>query len=674
VAESLGSVLLSLGVDLDDFNAGLNQAQKLAATAGKNISDRLDARRATLSALQSQLTALESKIRSNPWSAAALEAPIKALQAEIELRKKSIALLEQQIGKQQQTSRQPLRQEPGGAGIEALGGALGALPGAFGQVGGLASGAGPAALAAGVVAAGAAAVKTADDFQRLNQQFTLLTGSAEQTDAVLQELKKYAQQTPFDLPGLAEAAKQLKVAGLSTADAVEFTKRLGDAATVTGGSIDELAYNFGQIVSKGQADMVDLRQFAQRNIPIYEALATVTGKNVSELKALGTAIPADQIVQAFKVMTDAGGKFYEGGIRGGTALQTQWASLQDASKELGIELGQALGPVVLVGIKEYIKATNNLSLATRALKKDFSGLASVLPKGIQEQFKNISPEVTRILKAAIFAALPPGIDKLFFMDSVLPKEPPPKPKKIQPDPPKPQAKAKPDPQLQSSLAASEKRLNNLIQLQGLEGSVLTIAEAQLSVYQSITEQQRLQAEYDKAVKDARASGKDPNTQQSVIDAETRLKTATTGLRSAFIEGSQTASAALLNAAERFKSAGDSLRSSLEGAFKFLTPQIQKQLTDNARKDIQAAQKAGIFRGDVVGFNTTPEELLSIGGSARGVLAATKTFDAAGKDLVGALNAVQSPLISLAEKDWQVVVNVASDGLAAVSGDVLGGVA
>jgi tape measure domain-containing protein len=146
------------------------------------------------------------------------------------------------------------------------------------------------------------------------------------------------------------------------------------------------------------------------------------------------------------------------------------------------------------------------------------------------------------------------------------------------------------------------------------------------------------------------------------------------LKNKLIEGSKIAAENLKNAAERFKSAGESLRGSLEGAFKFLTPQIQKQLTDNARKDIQAAQKAGIFRGDVVGFNTTPEELLSIGGSARGVLAAAKNFDTAGKDLVSALDAVQSPLISLAEKDWQVVVNVASSGLASVSGDVLGGVA
>jgi hypothetical protein len=145
------------------------------------------------------------------------------------------------------------------------------------------------------------------------------------------------------------------------------------------------------------------------------------------------------------------------------------------------------------------------------------------------------------------------------------------------------------------------------------------------------------------------------------------------IKLALENGAEAAATKLKDAADRFKSAGESLRSSLEGAFKFLTPQIQKQLTDRAQQDIKAAQSAGIFRADV-GLGATPEELLGIGGSARGVLAATKNFDAAGKDLVNALDAVQSPLISLAEKDWQVVVNVASSGMASVSGDVLGGVA
>jgi hypothetical protein len=336
VAEIAGSVLVSLGLDVDEFNTGLQQAQKLASTAGKSISDKLDARRATLSALQQQLNQLETKLKSNPWSAAALEAPIKALQAEIALRKESIALLEKQIKTQGQ-----LRQKPEGSGAEFVSGAIGALPG----IGGLAS-LGPAAAGAGVAAAGVAAVKAANDFQKLNQQLNLLTGSTIDTQNALRELKEYAAKTPFDLPGVAENTKLLLAFGLSTQQAVDFTKRLGDIATVTGTPLDRLALNLGQIVSLGKAFTVDLRQFAIAGVPIYESLSAVTGKTVEQLKGLGS-IPADDVIKAFRLMTEEGGKFYQGGEKGGTKLDATLATLGESLTMLGVTVGKILGPTVL---------------------------------------------------------------------------------------------------------------------------------------------------------------------------------------------------------------------------------------------------------------------------------------------------------------------------------------
>jgi hypothetical protein len=677
VAEQLGAVSLVLDVDDAALKAGLDRAQKLAAEAGNNISQRLAARQSVVGILEKQLGTLQAKLRSNPWDAATLEAPIKALEAEIALRKQSIALLEQQIKKQGQAARQPAG--GGGAGLDAISGALGALPGAFGQVGSLAAGAGPAALAAATVAAGAAAVKAADDYQRLTQQLTLLTGSAEQTDAVLQELKAYAQATPFDLPGVAENAKLLLAFGLNAQQAVEFTKRLGDVATVTGTPLDRLSLNLGQIISLGKAYTVDLRQFATAGIPIYDTLSKVTGKSIEQLKQLDS-IPADQVIAAFKAMTSEGGKFYEGGIKGGTALQTAWASLVDDATALGVQVGQIITPPVIGAIKSYSdafkSATFQIKSAREALEKfgktNVEPLANILPQGMKASFARISPEITKILRVALAAALPPGIDKLLFIGQSLP-EPPPEPKKpIKPTPPKPDPLAKADPQLATAAAASEKRLNNLIQIQGLESSVLQIVTAQQKVQEAYTEQARLAAEYSKAESDARAAGKDPATVQAVVDAEQRLKAAGTNLRSTFIEGSQTAADILKGAAERFKAAGQALRGSLEGAFQFLRPDIQNKLTERARADISAAQKAGIFRGDV-GLNSTPEELLSIAGSARSVLTATAEFNKAGTDLNSAIDQLSSPLLELSKKDWTVVVNVASSGLASVSGDaVLGG--
>jgi hypothetical protein len=672
VAESLGSVLLSLGVDLDDFNAGLNQAQKLAATAGKSISDRLDARRATLSALQTQLTALESKLKSNPWSAAALEAPINALKAEIQLRKESIALLEKQIGRQQQLTQ---GQKPSGAGSEFVQGAIGALPG----IGGLA-GLGPAAAGVAAATAGVAAVKAANDFQKLNQQLNLLTGSTIDTQNALTALKQYAAATPFDLPGLAENAKLLLAFGLSTEQAVEFTRRLGDVATVTGTPLDRLALNLGQIVSLGKAYTVDLRQFAIAGVPIFESLSKVTGKSIAELKQLD-AIPADQVIAAFRQMTDEGGKFYEGGVKGGTKLDASLATLGESLTLLGVTVGKILNPTVLSAIESA-----NQSITGIGARLDQISTIGEIPvlKQILEFANRFGPAFALKVLTGTFA---------FDIQNAIS------------GPPKPSAPATPkvDPRTvakrqqeaaQKAAAAftaaakdqataereivlpAKERLSILQATAGLSGLELDRMQQTLNVQQAIKSEAEAELKYREALKNS-ATVQNPSgnkLDKDVIQAAARLEAAGIGVKTAIFEASLNAASSLKAAADRFKSAGESLRSSLEGAFKFLTPQIQKQLTDNAKKDIQAAQKAGIFRGDVVGFNTTPEELLSIGGSARGVLAATKSFDAAGKDLVSALDAVQSPLVSLAEKDWQVVVNVASSGLASVSGDVLGGVA
>jgi hypothetical protein len=675
VAENLGSVLLSLGVDLDDFNSGLQQAQKLATTAGKSISDRLDVRRATLSGLQQQLTMLESKLKSNPWSAAALEAPIKALQAEIALRKESISLLEKQIKTQGQ-----IRQGPGGGnGSEFVQGAIGALPG----IGGLA-GLGPAAAGVAAATAGVAAIKAANDFQKLNQQLNLLTGSAIDTQNALVALKQYAAATPFDLPGLAENAKLLLAFGLSTEQAVEFTKRLGDIATVTGTPLDRLALNLGQIVSLGKAYTVDLRQFALAGIPVFESLSKVTGKSIETLKGLG-AIPADDVIAAFRLMTDEGGKFFQGGEKGGTKLDATLATLGESLTLLGVTIGKILNPTVLGAIESANQSVTGIG-------KRLDQIATI---GEIPVLKQIMEFANRFGPAFALKVLT-GTYAFDIADAIA-------------GPPKPTGPATPkvDPRTVAKrqqeaaqkaaqaftaaakdqataegeiVAPARERLQILQATAGLSGLDLELAQQALSVQQARNAEAKAELKYKEALKNANGNERDSD----VIKAAASLEAAGLSVQEALFrggtaisdkmkEGGQKAAEAVKGAAERLKSAGDSLRSALEGSFKFLTPEIQGRLTALAQKDIIAAQQAGIFRADV-GLGASPEELLSIAGSARGALGATKAFDVAAKELGTAVDGLKSPLITLAEKDWRVTVNIGNTALAqaSVSGAILGG--
>jgi uncharacterized protein YbjQ (UPF0145 family) len=76
-------------------------------------------------------------------------------------------------------------------------------------------------------------------------------------------------------------------------------------------------------------------------------------------------------------MTDAGGAFYEGAIKGGTALDREWATFMDTLKEAAIPLGQILSPAVVqtitsaaAGIQGWGRAFDELKTKAEAVGKN----------------------------------------------------------------------------------------------------------------------------------------------------------------------------------------------------------------------------------------------------------------------------------------------------------------
>lgn len=377
----LGALSLELGVDLAPFNAGLAKAQQAAQQAGQDIAKRLDARRQGLALAERQLADLQARAQSQPWMAGRYEPAIKALEAMISRQRESIRLLEQSNRIPPSAPGIPGMGRGGGMGDGAGGiaeGLLGNLPGGGGALSALAN---PyVAIGAALAGIGTASVMASNNMQKLEQQLTLLTRSGEATNFVLNELRTYAQATPFDLPGLAESAKLLMAYGIESSKVVDFTKRLGDVSTVTGTDLNRLALNFGQIVSVGKAYDVDLKQFAMAGVPIYDELARVTGKSVEQLKMMREAMPAEWIIKAFENMTNAGGKFYEGGVKGGTALDREWASLGDSVTALNAELGKVFAPTVVEAIKLVSQAVGDLRLMLMAAAKAAADLGKNIPK------------------------------------------------------------------------------------------------------------------------------------------------------------------------------------------------------------------------------------------------------------------------------------------------------
>jgi uncharacterized protein YoxC len=180
------------------------------------------------------------------------------------------------------------------------------------------------------------------EFQQLEVAFKTMLGSKEKADKLLAEVTEFAATTPFELTEVAGATKQLLAFGIS-ADKIKPTLRsLGDISAGIGAPLKDIAFLFGTIKTQGVALTQDVRQFAQRGIPIYEELAKVLNVNTEQVGDFITAgkVGFPEIEKAFQNMTAEGSKF--GGLMEAQSktLVGQISNLRDAWDQMLNTLGK----------------------------------------------------------------------------------------------------------------------------------------------------------------------------------------------------------------------------------------------------------------------------------------------------------------------------------------------
>lgn len=73
------------------------------------------------------------------------------------------------------------------------------------------------------------------EIESITMSLETLTGSSEQADAIMQQIKDDASSTPFDVRSLAKGQQMLLSTGLSADEARSTILALGDAVSATGG-------------------------------------------------------------------------------------------------------------------------------------------------------------------------------------------------------------------------------------------------------------------------------------------------------------------------------------------------------------------------------------------------------------------------------------------------------
>lgn len=265
------------------------------------------------------------------------------------------------------------------------------------------------------------------EFQQLEISFRTMLGSGEQANELINQLAQTAASTPFDLQGIASSAKNMLAYGFAADQVNDTIVRLGNVAAGLSQPLGDIVYLYGTLKASGRVTNIDIRQFANRGIPIYEELAKVLGKSVSEINNLVSAgkVGFLDIEQAFQNMTNKGGKFYNLMEEQSKSLTGQISNLQDNIDMMFNELGKSSEGMLSSGIKAVSYLVENYEkvgkviagliatygvyraavITNIALTQGWAAAtkADAIAKGIQTIATNATTFATKRLTAALLA-------------------------------------------------------------------------------------------------------------------------------------------------------------------------------------------------------------------------------------------------------------------------------
>jgi tape measure domain-containing protein len=165
-------------------------------------------------------------------------------------------------------------------------------------IGSLAAG-GAVALGALAVGAVRTGITTASALQQAEIGFKHMLGSAQKAQEFIGQLSVFAAKTPFEMPGLVDAARTLLGVGVAAKDVIPTLTAYGDAASALGiqqDAFQRIMIAVTQSMSAGKIKLGDMNQLANNGLPIWKLLADALHKPVPEIQDLishGKLLSAD---------------------------------------------------------------------------------------------------------------------------------------------------------------------------------------------------------------------------------------------------------------------------------------------------------------------------------------------------------------------------------------------
>ena len=209
---------------------------------------------------------------------------------------------------------------------------------------------------------------------------TTLTGSAEKANKIIEQVKKDAAETPFEVASLVKGNQLLISAGLSAEQARDDILALGNAISATGGGEEELSrmvINLQQIKNVGKASALDIKQFAYAGIDVYGLLADYTGKTREEVTNL--EISYEDLTGALKFASQEGGKYFNAMEKQSKTFNGQLSNLKDNFMAF---LGEVTIPLFTFLKDEVLPIINGILDGTLGIDEGINKLTETFLNGV----------------------------------------------------------------------------------------------------------------------------------------------------------------------------------------------------------------------------------------------------------------------------------------------------
>lgn len=162
------------------------------------------------------------------------------------------------------------------------------------------------ALSSALIAGGKAILDYSARMEQTKIAFTSLIGNSQKATKHLEDLKRFAIDTPFEFEGLATASQRLQGANVELEKVIPLMTSIGNIVSATGATTEDrlngITTAIAQMIGKTKVSAEEMEQLSERGVQGWAILSEATGKTQAELRKLSEQgkLSADVMVAALQ--------------------------------------------------------------------------------------------------------------------------------------------------------------------------------------------------------------------------------------------------------------------------------------------------------------------------------------------------------------------------------------